>query len=75
MDGSPVRDPADRVEQSTNRFANADSLDEVIDQLAAGAAPWGFGAAGTEPVDAEQARQIADAARERVVELGLTDLG
>ncbi|MCP9276907.1 hypothetical protein [Mycolicibacterium arenosum] len=47
----------------------------MIDQLASGGAPWGFGPAGTEPVDAAVARQIAAEATRRLAEVGLEGFG
>ncbi len=51
-----------------NRFANAQSVSDIIDQLAAGTV-------GTDRINAEQPEQIADDAKERLVELGLTNFG
>jgi hypothetical protein len=47
---------------STNRFSDADSLPELIEQI------------GATSCDREDAPSVADAATERLAELGATDL-
>ena len=60
---------------STNRFKDAESLTELINQLvAAGSSCWAGGADGAN-FDTEQAQQIAAEAKERLAELGLASFG
>ena len=60
---------------STNRFKDAESLTELINQLvAAGSSCWAGGADGAN-FDTDQAQQIAAEAKERLAELGLASFG
>ncbi|QEM48275.1 hypothetical protein FZ046_14165 [Mycolicibacterium grossiae] len=53
---------------NTNRFANAQSVSDIIDQLAAGAVVG-------DRAGIEQRQQIAAEARERLVELSMASFG
>jgi len=60
---------------STNRFKDAESLTELINQLvAAGSSCWAGGADAAN-FDTDQAQQIAAEAKERLAELGLASFG